>query len=248
MILPHAITMVYVLLQQMVFGNVHVHLDSLVHHAISRHACRAHARTMVNAPSVAVRLSVHAQADFLELFVKSIRVRLSQGQSWKVMDRVTMVGCVTYLVTHLAALVLPVILVPHVTSLLVLLNHVNITAFALLSDQHFHVIVQQGILEILAKQASATKFLEIPYLPDLIMVPLRNVAIMEIVLLSVIRNMRVPVTKVTLEMTVNLDHVMLSTVLMVASNNNQDLFATVSVLQVIVEVHVKSAHVTRILV
>ena len=125
------------------------------------------------------------------------------------MDRVTMVGCAVYLVIHSAALVLPVILVRHVTSLPVLLNLASIMAFALLSDQHFHAIVQPDILEIHAKQASAIKFLEIPYLPDLIMVPLKNVAIMEIVQLSVTPNMRAPVTKDILEMTVNLDHVML---------------------------------------
>ena len=125
------------------------------------------------------------------------------------MDRVTMVGCAVYLVIHSAALVLPVILARHVTSLPVLLNLASIMAFALLSDQHFPAIVQPDILEILVKQASAIKFLEIPYLPDLIMVPLKNVAIMEIVQLSVTPNMRAPVTKDILEMTVNLDHVML---------------------------------------
>ena len=248
MILLHAITMVYVRLQQMVFGNVLVHLGSLVQHAISHHACRVHARTMVSAPSMAVRLFVHVQADFRELFVKSIRVHLSQDQSWKVMDHVTMAECAMYLVTHSAALVLPVILVLHVTSLHVLLSHASIMAFALLSDQHFHVIVQLDILEIHARQASATKFLEIPYSPDLIMVLLKNVATMEIAPLSVTRNMLAPVTKDILEMTVNLDHVMLSTALMVALNSNQDLFAIVYVLQVIVAVHVRSVRVTLILV
>ena len=80
------------------------------------------------------------------------------------------------------------------------------------------------------------------------MVPLKNVAIMEIVQLSVTPNIRAPVTKDILEMTVNLDHVMLSIVLMVALNSNQDLFAIVYVLQVIVAVHVKSVRVTLTLV
>ena len=125
------------------------------------------------------------------------------------MDRVTMVEFAMYLATHSVALVLPVILARLVTSLLVLLNLASIMAFALLSDQHFHAIVQPDILEILVKQASAIKFLEILYLPDLIMVPLKNVVTMEIVQLSVTPNMPAPVTKDILEMTVNSDHVML---------------------------------------
>lgn len=102
--------------------------------------------------------------------------------------------------------------------------------FALFLDQHFHVIVQQAILEIHAKRASVNKFLEIPFLPDRIMVLLKNVAIMEIVQLSVTQNMPVHVTKVILAMIVNLGHVMQSTVSMVASNNNLGSFAIVSVL------------------
>jgi len=136
---------------------------------------------MVNVPSVAVRLFVHVQADFRVLFVKLIRVRLNPDRSWKVTDHVTMEECAMYLVTHLVAFVLLVIPVLPVTLHRVLLNLASIMVFALLRDQRFHVIVQQDILAIHAKQASVTRFLAIPYLPDHTMGPLKNVAIMEIV-------------------------------------------------------------------
>ena len=205
----HVIITVYALLQQTAFGNVLAHLDLLVQRVTSHRACQVHVRTTASAPSVEVRLFVHVQADFRVLFVKLILAHRSPDRSWKVTDHVIMVEYVMYLETHLAAPVLLGTLEPHVISHHVPLSRAHTMACAPFLAQHFHAIVRQVTLATPVKPAFVIKSLAILYLLDLTMVLLKNVAIMEIVPLSVTQNMHVPVIKVTLVMIANLGRAML---------------------------------------